>query len=111
VTNFIPINCIAVPYFFARKCRFDENLRSHEDWDFLLAVVASGVEFLHVPVIGSTVYQHARISQRNSSSLAAGDWPPDFMYIYRKWPVANEIRKARLARLTGMGVTAPVEWL
>jgi glycosyltransferase involved in cell wall biosynthesis len=111
VTNFIPINCIAVPRLFARTCRFDENLRSHEDWDFILALLASEIELVHIPVIGSTVYQHTQLSQRNTSSLAAGDWPPDFMYIYRKWPVIDEIKQVRLARLAAMGVTAPIEWL
>jgi glycosyltransferase involved in cell wall biosynthesis len=109
--NFIPNNCVAVPRLLALGSQFDPALRSHEDWDFLLNLRSAGTRFLHMPFIGSAVYQHSPSGQRNSATLAAGEWVPNFLHIYRKWPADENLKALRHARLAQLGLRVPMEWL
>jgi hypothetical protein len=41
VTNRIPVGAFSLPLSIARNIKFDIDLKSHEDWDFLLGVQQS----------------------------------------------------------------------
>lgn len=111
VRNFIPNNCVAIPRALMRERYFDVNLSSHEDWDFLLSFLAGGAEFSYAPFTGSVVYRHSIADQRNSSSLANGEWGPNFLYIYRKWRAPDSLKGMRRARLAEFGIQVPADWL
>lgn len=109
--NFIPNNCCLFPRNVIGKSRFDENLNSHEDWDFILSLLHRGVEFIHCSISASIIYHHSLHGQRNMNTLHSGNWGPNFLYIYRKWPAPPELKIKRRERLAGIGIRVPEEWI
>jgi glycosyltransferase involved in cell wall biosynthesis len=99
--NFIPINAFALRRAYANQFRFDETLRSLEDWDFLLSVFKAGYQFVHLPI--SAVAVHHDISQKDRHRNSRYE-PLDFLHIYRRWPADSEPdREARRAKLMQSG--------
>jgi hypothetical protein len=54
-----------LPRSLAKQHPFDVTLARFQDWDLWLTLLASGVEFVHVPVAGATLY-------RQSDSISEG---------------------------------------
>ena len=103
IRNFIPIHAMVCSseLFFTHK--FDAQLQSHEDWDFLISLETSGVQFEWVDFGNDSAVVHidASNASRNQSSLIA----LDYLSIYRKWPVDNvSIKQARSNVLEQMGI-------
>jgi hypothetical protein len=46
-----------MPVTLARRHNFDTALARFQDWDLWLTLLAEGVEFVHVPVSGATLYR------------------------------------------------------
>jgi glycosyltransferase involved in cell wall biosynthesis len=106
VSNFINNCAFAMSGALAKRFRFDETLRSHEDWDFLLALRSAGCNFVHIPIAGVCVHEDINTSQDNRNMGANSNWPLDFMHIYRRWPAATEEqREQRHAMLKRLGIT------
>lgn len=111
--NFIPNNALAISADIAKNQMFDELLRSHEDWDFLLGILRSGHKFTHVPMVGVSVYHDSENrGHLNETARASGEWAPDFLHIYRRWPaITEEQRKLRHTILKRLGHDIPLTWL
>jgi len=71
--NFIPNNAVAISASAAKRFRFEETLRSLEDWDFLVAMLQGGCKFTHIPLFGVSVHQDSNSDQRNETA-ATCDW-------------------------------------
>ncbi len=106
VSNFLSNNSIAVATHLARRVTVDERLRSHEDWDYLLALLAI-TDFEHLDVFGPAVHVSANPAEhRNERAKRDRQIGLDFIAIYRKWPAPDErIRAARLEQLRTLGVS------
>jgi glycosyltransferase involved in cell wall biosynthesis len=86
--NFIANNSFIVSRLLAKEIIFDENLRSHEDWDYLIGL-SKLVEFQHLDVWGPVVNKNQAKDSRNSN----GDNNQtliDYLCIYLKWPGLDE---------------------
>lgn len=108
VANFIPNNSVIVSARLAKETKFDESLESHEDWDYLLALV-NRTRLTYYNIDGPNVHIPEGIAHRNiaSSSIAM-----DFLTIYRKWRApTNAIRNARGQFLANWGLNVPAEGL
>jgi len=105
VQNFIPNNTFAVEARLAAKVRFDVHLRSHEDWDYLLAL-AQVADFKHVDIFGPNVHHSDKAAEhRNYAAVIDGSTGIDYISIYRKWPAQNDdIRSRRSELLKSLGV-------
>lgn len=110
--NFIPNNALAISAAVAKRFRFEETLRSHEDWDFLVAMMHGGCKFTYIPIGGVSVHQDRDSVQRNEAAKKLTDWPIDWLQIYRRWP-ANTIeqRERRHIILKNLGLDIPSSYL
>lgn len=109
IYNFIPNNAVCLAAGTAKRLRFDETLRSHEDWEFLIAAREHGVAFRHVPILGVSVHQDEGNAQRNADAKKAAEWPLDLIYIYRKWPAHHPEQRQRrhnALQVLGYDITA-----
>jgi len=98
-SNFIPIHAMVISSEIFTKHSFDPYLQSYEDWDFLISLFTSGVEFEWIDCGNESVLVHidASESSRNNSSNAR----LDSLSIFRKWPAPNdEVKLARLKKIT-----------
>lgn len=91
--NFIPSNAFAISAAVAKHYRFDETLRSHEDWDFLVAMLHGGCTFTHIPISGVSVHIDTSSVHRNLDTKESR--PLDFLQIYRRWPAVTEKQRER----------------
>jgi glycosyltransferase involved in cell wall biosynthesis len=112
ISNFIPNNAIAMSASVANRFRFDETLRSHEDWDFLVAMMYAGCKFTHLPIFGPCVHLDPNSSQRNKSASDEGNRRFDYLHIYRRWPaIASDLRERRYNMLKQIGFDVPSAFL
>ena len=109
VRNFIPINALLFPKFVFQSATFDENLRSHEDWDLLICLLRAGVSFeFGQGAPGANVHIRQHEGSRNKKT----DIALDYLSIYRKWPAqTSEVRALRQEVLAGLALNVPVECL
>lgn len=106
VRNFIPNNAVILPAAIARRHKVDTNLQSHEDWDYLIALLFQH-SFNFIGVGGPVVHVNLG-SSRNNDAKSNGSMGLDYLSIYRKWPLANDsIRNARKESLKSMGLDLP----
>lgn len=104
IANFIPMHAMIFSAELTTNHTFDINLQSHEDWDFLISLYTSGVEFEWIDFGSKSVVVH--IDQSNTSRNKTAKTSLDFLSIYRKWP-ANDIaiKQARAEILKRMGIS------
>lgn len=108
LANFIPNNAVSISAAVAKRFRFDERLRSHEDWDFLVAMRHGGCRFTHIPILGVSVHKDRNSDQRNEAAAIAGHRGHDFFQIYRRWPaITAEQRERRHTILKSLGHDIP----
>ncbi|WP_198361770.1 glycosyltransferase family 2 protein [Herbaspirillum sp. meg3] len=108
VSNFIPNNAIVMSSSIAKHHRFDVNLNSHEDWDYLLSLVLQ-YEFNFLNIAGPVVHNNEGPSRNNTSS---GSRTLDYLSIYRKWPIDDpEVKAKRKEMLKSFGLDLPQELL
>ena len=112
IGNFIPNNTFFISKAIAKLNHFDENLQTHEDWDWLLAMrQKNSIEFVHVNSGGVNVHvsiQESRNNNPNKSTITL----LDYLSIYRKWPgPTEEIKKIRMEVLLKMGLNISHEFL
>jgi glycosyltransferase involved in cell wall biosynthesis len=100
VKNFIPVCGLFIPRILRDVVAFDPQLRSHEDWDFLLQLLRCA-PFKHAAVNGVN-YHRASAGSRNR--LTRQERLADYLTIYRRNPVSEEsLRKRRAATIARMG--------
>ena len=108
VSNFIHICSLVVSSCIAKAYKFDITLRSHEDWDFLVAMLHGGCRFTYIPMIGGVAHWDHNHSHRGQGSRNQGEWPLDFLQIYRRWPAQTaDQRERRRQMLSGFGLEVP----
>jgi glycosyltransferase involved in cell wall biosynthesis len=88
IGNYIPINSIAYrKYVFKRVGMFDENIRLHEDWDFLLRL---GKKYPFYYLNRITVEVRNRITiEDNLLSDNSDNYYNSYLEIYKKYPSQN----------------------
>jgi glycosyltransferase involved in cell wall biosynthesis len=104
VNNFIPINAMVFSSDIFSKHSFDSRLQSHEDWDFLLSLLNSEVDFKWFDSDEGSVqiYIDSSKKTRNYSSNNA----LDYLSIYRKWPCSDDVvRGLRAKKLKKLGIS------
>ena len=104
VKNFIPIHAMVFSseIFFSHE--FDSRLQSHEDWDLLISLLSSSVEFewMEFGDEGPIVNICSSKMTRNKNSNTA----LDCLSIYRKWPNSDsKIRQLRAKQLKKLGIS------
>lgn len=100
--NMIHSSAYVVPHDIV--ARFEPALRSHEDWDFLLAV-SREIPFQHVPVIASE-YRMAEAGNRND--VGGLDLAAAYLAVYARYPSgADKMRRERRKHLRAMGLKSP----
>ncbi len=104
IKNFIPIHTMVISSELFFKHKFDARLQSHEDWDLLISLLSSSVDFEWMDCKNESPIVHICSSKttRNHSSNTA----LDFLSIYRKWPNSDQsIRKSRAKQLKKLGIS------
>jgi hypothetical protein len=80
-------NRIAVGSFFIRRCElqshFDENIASHEDWDFLLGVTQR-LHLQHLPILLVHIDNRDQTMGSRSSNARSEFWK-DYLGIYLRF--------------------------
>jgi glycosyltransferase involved in cell wall biosynthesis len=110
IGNFIPINALFIPASFAKGVFFDEFLRSHEDWDYLIAL-SSRYQFQHLDFFGAIVHSDGGPS-RNVDAQVSLSIAYDYLSIYRKWPASScEVVAARHRVMSSFGLVTPTQYL
>lgn len=103
INNFIPMHAMVFSSELITKHTFDIHLQSHEDWDFLISLYTSGVEFEWIDFGSESVVVHIDSSNtsRNKTAIIA----LDYLSIYRKWPSEHvSIQQARAENLKRKGI-------
>lgn len=105
VKNQIHMSCFAFPAHLLRGIEFDVNMRAYEDWDFLLTVFDREIpQFWNV--VGSKVHEVDDLTtDRRGNSIHANDLNAilDYIYVYRRHPVAEKLKIKRAALLAQAG--------
>lgn len=110
ICNFIPNNALMIPANVAKQTRIDEELQSHEDWDYLLAL-NNKCKFKYHPLYGPNVHKLSDQS-RNQEAINTKSYLLDFISIYRKWPIENKaVKLNRQKFLEQRGLSLPLEFL
>jgi glycosyltransferase involved in cell wall biosynthesis len=92
VTNRIPVGAFSLSLSFARNIKFDVDLKSHEDWDFLLSVQQSA-RLIYVKGMLSTLINISNNGRNINSSINHFE---DFKLIYTKYKsTALDVSAAR----------------
>jgi glycosyltransferase involved in cell wall biosynthesis len=103
INNFIPMHAMVFSAELTTKHTFDIHLQSHEDWDFLISLYTSGVEFEWIDFGGDSVIVH--IDNSNTSRNRTAIIALDYLSIYRKWPAEHaSIQQARAENLKRLGI-------
>lgn len=105
-TNVVSTQTTLLPTRLAKRHPFDTALARFQDWDLWLTLLESGVEFIHAPVDGVTLY-------RQSDSISEGahsDRKASLRAILRKHRRALAKDPVSLARLVGRAY-APNAWV
>ncbi len=101
VCNRIPVGSYVIDRS-AVCVRFDERLRSHEDWDFLLSHAAR-VGFQHVPGVAVWIDKTDNATTSMQARRRATFWL-DFLSIYARFP-APALARARSEMLGKLGLS------
>ena len=107
VCNRIPVGCFMLPRAALQR-RFDPQLRSHEDWEFLLAH-SQVLPLRHVPGTvalidkGDGEGRHDQARRNNRFAM-------DFLSIYARFP-APHLADLRARMLQGLGLAVPASML
>jgi predicted O-linked N-acetylglucosamine transferase (SPINDLY family) len=107
IKNQVHMSCFAMPRTLIQELEFDSYMRAYEDWDFLLSVFERTMP-IHVPILGSRVYEVDDVTtDRRGSSKAANDANAaiDYLYVYRRHPVPRQLQEQRAALLVSSGLT------
>lgn len=113
VKNQLHMSCLAFPRERIQGLTFDVHMRAYEDWDFLLSAFERGMP-VHVPILGSQIHEVDDAStDRRGSSTSATDANAliDYLYVYRRHPVAPALQEKRAALLAHAGLSLPQELL
>ena len=97
VKNFIPNSCLVYPRVCLKEHWTDTNLKSIEDWDYLLSVL-SRHDLVHCPLGGPQIHKRAGAPDSRGRSADAQNEMllSDYLHIYKKWPIADEaVREQR----------------
>lgn len=96
-----------IPALIAKSYQVDEDLESHEDWEYLLKI-NNVHQIKHRHANGPVV--NLRNKTRNSDSINSKRYLFDFITIYRKWPANNDdLLMKRKAFLDSQGLSLPME--
>ena len=109
-SNFLPNNCFIYASAIAKNHCFDQHLNSHEDWDYLISLVAK-YDFNFLDIYGPIVHVNEGES-RNNDAKTSGAIVLDFLSIYRKWPVQEQsVKQKRKETLQYLGFDLPANLL
>jgi GalNAc5-diNAcBac-PP-undecaprenol beta-1,3-glucosyltransferase len=108
VSNSIPIGAFIIQRSSIRY-PFDEHLRSHEDWDFLLKNV-SPEGMTHVPSTVVAITTSAAAESYSVRDQAKRHYWLDFLSIYARHP-APHVAAYRAAAMARLGIDLPEEIL
>lgn len=92
IKNFIHINTILYPSSIIRELSFDHDLKSLEDWDFLLTALSRGGELRYIPkLFGAIIYKDYTNQNRrgNSQDASNSNVLRDYLRIYARSPAPN----------------------
>ncbi len=107
VANGIPIGAFLMERASIRY-GFDEHLRSHEDWDFLLSnLTAAGMRHVRAPVVTVNSTETDTYSARDD---ARRHYWLDFLAIYARHP-APQVASGRAGAMAAFGIQMPEEIL
>lgn len=107
VCNQIPVGAYVIDR--SAICRdFDPQLRSHEDWDFLL-FHALRVPLVHVPGLTVMIDKTENSTTSNQARRRRLFWL-DFISIYARYP-AEHLSSVRSAMLQSLGIQIPADLL
>jgi glycosyltransferase involved in cell wall biosynthesis len=67
----IPTPTIAVHASVAKKCLFDESLRRHQDWDFILKIYEKRVKVIFIDKVLSTIFWDSSVTCKDKG------WSPE----------------------------------
>ena len=112
VKNQIPICCMAFPRDTISNLSFDLHMRAYEDWDFVLSVLER-TPLTHVRIRGAKIFEvDDETSDRRGSSADARNHQAlmDYLYVYRRHPVNEDIQQRRAELLKSGGLSLPA-WL
>jgi glycosyltransferase involved in cell wall biosynthesis len=108
--NFIANNSFILSRLLAKEIAFDEYLKSHEDWDYLIGL-SKIVEFQHLDIWGPVVVKHPIQESRNPVD-GSNKKIIDYLYIYYKWPGLDErVINARYKLIGNKGIAINKESL
>jgi glycosyltransferase involved in cell wall biosynthesis len=108
--NFIANNSFIVSRLLAKEIFFDESLKSHEDWDYLIGL-SKIVEFQYLNIWGPVVVKHPNQESRNPVD-DSNKKIIDYLYIYYKWPGLDErVINARCKLIRNKGIAVNKEYL
>lgn len=103
IQNFIPMHAMVFSAELTTKHTFDIHLQSHEDWDFLISLYTSGVEFEWIDFGSDSVVVH--IDNSNKTRNRTANIALDYLSIYRRWPAEHvSIQQARAESLKSLGI-------
>jgi len=104
--NLFPINSLVFDTSSIRNEKFDTELRSHEDWDFLLKIFKNS-RFVHLDLYGPKIYI-TESPTRNSGELPLKEMAFDFQKIYMRYPSPNlETLQFRKNIINSLGLIVP----
>jgi glycosyltransferase involved in cell wall biosynthesis len=109
IKNQVHMSCFAFPVSVLQGLHFDPHMRAYEDWEFLLSVCNRQMP-THIDILGSRVYEvDDETTDRRGNSQEASDINAilDYLYVYRRHPVTQELREQRAALLASVGFPVP----
>lgn len=107
VKNIIPVGA----YMFQKssvRSMFDQGMKSHEDWDFLLANIC-WEDSRYIPHTVVAIDKNSKGSDSMQNRRKAHFWM-EYIGIYSKFP-APQLAEARKSALARLGMDVPVETL
>ena len=108
IRNFIPLHALLYPAELFSKYKFDCNLNTLEDWDFLMNLVTDNIEFegIDSPCENVCVHFDPNEHSRNKTNAL------DYLSVYRRWPIQDQkIKELRAKLLKKMGINVASEFL
>ena len=114
IGNSIPINTLIISSDIAKRFEFDSNLETHEDWDWIMAILnLCKTELSLIPEISSIVHlAESDMETRNNCKSRDVVHALDFLSIYRKWPaISSSLKLERAKVMQARGLAIPSEYL
>lgn len=104
VTNQIPMGAFLIEKSSIFR-NFDERMRSHEDWDFLLShAVTGGLHY--VPGVVVSIDKTENYTTSTEARRRKYFWL-DFLSVYARFP-AGHLEEMRREMLTSLGIALPI---